>query len=596
MTSKDDATNDVTTEVHKEFASLIKDLHDGTESLIRRQWHSQMIAGLMMIVLILIASWVAFYFMRGPGYGPQLAALEESSQRIQSIAMALAKTGTGCTDPEQKQICEDFQNEIGKYANDYKAVISGLNENDRQPKPEAFSITQLVGGTAVLAVLGYLGLMRLQNLDQELHNLRTFMFEQITTRVTELKEIVKYDVIKSITENIRREVASDRARLRGELDEARVSVQEELNGVRMSVQEISSGTKEEINKSKHETLRQIQDVQEGLSKTLTKYPWLDSPELREGLATLDEIPSVEKAHDLATELTEQQDEATALTVLKTIVERTLPGDKDDFHNAHSQCMRLNNPTLALRIVELGLKSFPDDYNLMADKAQALNALGRPLQAQTLLEDWMERKPHEFARGWRPVVFYAKVLEAGALEDGAEEKLAAAFENVAERAPHEDKVWSAHAKFLINVGQTEKAEAVLRRGIEQNPFSQVIHFVLGELYLRTGNAAAAVTELEKAVRYDYQDQFQPDVNPHALLCMLAQAYEANSEPAQAISLYQAVVSQGARGSILTYAQQRLRMLSALEGKQIDIPEGTSPLAQLARLLKDHHDDDDPTGAS
>lgn len=574
------------------FACASRNLHDETNLLIRRQWRSLMVAGLLVIVSILVTIWATFYFMRSPEYGAQLSALENSSQQIQSIAMALAKAGTTCSDPKQQQICDDAKAAIGKHASDYKKVADELDRNDRQPKPEALSLTQLVGGTAILAVLGYLGLMRLQNLDQELHNLRTFMFEQISARVKELKETVRHDVIKDVSDDVRRAVDQALVKTKSDHDLLR----EESAEIRKKVQEIGAGTEEEINKSKREALQQIQEIQEELGKTLTKYPWLNKPELREGLAMLDNIPSVEKAHELATELTAQQDEATALTVLETIAERALPGDKADFHNAHSQSMRLNNPTLALRIVEVGLKSFPDDYDLMADKAQALNALGRPLEAQALLEDWITRKPHEFARGWRPVVFYAKVVEAGTLENDAEKKLISTFEDVVKRAPHEDKVWSAYARFLATLGRATDAEAILRRGIAQNPFSQEIHFVLGELYLRTGNAKGAVVELETAVRYDYQDQFQPDVNPHAVLCMLAQAYEADSKPDQAIRLYQAVVSQGARGSILTYAQQRLRMLSALEGKPINIPEGTSPLAQLARLLKEHHDDEDPSGAS
>ena len=586
MSAKDEAQ----AEILDVFASASRRLHDETNVLIQRQWRSLMIAGVMVIVSILVTIWAAFHFMRSPEHGAQIAALDNSSQHIQALAIALTNAGISCTDKSNlkanRKTCEDAKNAIEKYAGDHKKVIDNLNADDRQPKPEALSLTQLVGGTAILAVLGYLGLMRLQNLDQELHNLRSFMFEQISARVKELKETVGHDVTKKVSDELR--ISVDQALIKTKSDHEHF--REESADIRKKVAEIAAGTEEEINKAKREALSQINDIQEELGRTLKKYPWLNNPKLREGLATLDNIPSVEKAHELATELTAQHDETTALAVLETIAGRELPGDKADFHNAHSQSMRLNNPTLALRIVEVGLKSFPDDYDLMADKAQALNALGRPLEAQQLLEDWITRKPHEFARGWRPVVFYAKVVEAGTLDKETEKKLIDAFEDVVKRAPHEDKVWSAYARFLNTLGRTKDAEAVLLRGISPNPFSQEIHFVLGELRLRTGNAAGAVSELETAVRFDYQDQFQPDVNPHAVICMLAQAYEANSNPDQAVRLYQAVVSQGARGSILTYAQQRLRMLSALEGKPIDIPEGQSPLAQLARLLKEHHDGD------
>ena len=52
---------------------------------------------------------------------------------------------------------------------------------------------------------------------------------------------------------------------------------------------------------------------------------------------------------------------------------------------------------------------------MADKAQALNALGRPLEAQQLLlEDRINRNHTSSLLRLAPVVFYAKVVEAGTL--------------------------------------------------------------------------------------------------------------------------------------------------------------------------------------
>ena len=60
MTSKDDAK----TEMLDAFASASRRLHDETNILIRRQWRSLMIAGLMVVLSIVITIWAAFYFMR----------------------------------------------------------------------------------------------------------------------------------------------------------------------------------------------------------------------------------------------------------------------------------------------------------------------------------------------------------------------------------------------------------------------------------------------------------------------------------------------------------------------------------------------------
>jgi tetratricopeptide (TPR) repeat protein len=588
------------------IASKIKDLHDVIGELINRQWKSLKNMVVLVTSAIVFVMGLAFLFLvvQGPEYGKHLAAMDKSAQQLQRLATALADSSTDCTSsPEQRKICEDAKAVIGKYAADYKKVSDDLVLDDQQLKPEAIALTQLIGGTAILALLGYLGLMRLQNLDTELNNLRTFMFEQISARFIEVTGTVKSDVMEKIRdeiEKVRAESTAIKLDIQNTVIESGKKIEkteretvEQLQVQIKTIQETARASEENIGKSEQETLDQIKKMQSSLEAILAQYPWLAKSELREGLSKLSDIPSVEKAHALATELTEKRDEDAALAVLHAIVEENLPGDKADFHNSYSQCMRLDNPILALKILEAGLKLFPDDYDLMADKAQALNALGRPLEAQKILEDWMERKPDEFARGWRPVVFYAKVVEAGTLDNEAVEKLITTFESVVSHAPYEQKVWSAYGRFLEKLGRIPEAEDILLRGIEYNPFSQELNYVLGELYLRTGDAENAVAKLEIAAKRDYQSQYQHDINQHSVLCTLAQAYEAADEPERAVKLYQSLLKrQGVMGQIRSYAQQRLQMLDALGDEPIDILESASPLAQLANLLeaqKAHHED-------
>jgi tetratricopeptide (TPR) repeat protein len=615
-----------------------KKMLEATRKLLDRQRKNQLVFGILTAILILLVIGASFLFARGPAYGEHLAAMDKSAQQLQRLATALADSSTGCcAGPEQREtcgqrkICEDAKAAIGKYAADYKKVSDDLVLNDRQPKPEGIAMTQLIGGSAILALLGFLGLMRLQNLDAEIDNLRTSTDKQISTRVNALVTTkvnvlagtVKYidAEIKGLRKSTDKQITTRVKAFTGKVKYDVVSavqdtVAEAVKTAKESekrIKETAAGTKEEIDKSKHETLDQIEKVQTQLNKVLARYPWLSKSELREGLSKLGDIPSVEKAHELAAALAEKEDESGALAVLQAIVEENLPGDKDDFHNSHSQCMRLDNPTLALKIVNAGLELYPDEYDLIADKAQALNALGRPLEARTLLEDLLAKKPSEFVRSWRPVVSYYNAVDAGTLDNEAVEKLTTAFESVVSHAhaPYESKIWSAYGRFLEKLGKIEEAEGVLLRGIEYNPFSQELNFVLGEFYLRIGDAKNAVAKLEIAAKRDYQSQYQHDVNPHSVLCTLAQAYEAADKPDRAVKLYQSLLNRPVvMGQIQKYAQQRLQMLAALGGKPdapggkpgdapggkpdalgdepLDIPESASPLEQ-AKLLEAHHED-------
>jgi tetratricopeptide (TPR) repeat protein len=602
------------------FDNATKKMLEETRALIERQWKNQTLAGIVVATLIVAVIGFAFYFARGPEHGKHLAAMDKSAQQLQLLATALADSSTACCAGqeqretcEQRKICEDAKAAIGKYAADYKKVSDDLVLNDQQPKPEAIALTQLVGGSAIVVLLGFLGLMRLQNLDVEINNLRTSTDKQIsirvnalaTTRVNVLAETVKgLDTeinnlrtstdnqiaarVKELAENVQYNVIN---RLSAEVQNGVVKAIETIGAAEETIQKTVAGTKKEIDKSKREALDQIEEVQTQLNSVLARYPWLSKSELREGLSELEDIPSVERAHELAVELTARGDKKSALAVLRVIVEENLPGDKADFHNSHSQCMRLDNPTLALEIVEAGLRLCPDDCDLIADKAQALNALGRPLEARKHLEDWLGSKPDEFVRSWRPVVFYAKAVEAGTLDEEVVGKLTTAFESVVDHAPYEQKVWSAYGRFLEKLGKIEEVEDVLQRGIEYNPYSQELNYVLGEFYLRTGNAEKAVAKLEIAARRDYQSQYQHDINQHSVLCTLAQAYEAADEPKRAVKLYQSLTERpGVMGQIQSYAQQRLQMLAALGDEPIDIPESPlAKLAQLAKLLEAHHED-------
>ena len=298
-----------------------------------------------------------------------------------------------------------------------------------------------------------------------------------------------------------------------------------------------------------------------------------------------EVAGVEEAAEVATRFRIAGDKPSAKLVLKRIGEHDLPGDSDDFHNAHSEAMHMDDPLLGVEIADVGLGHFPEHYDLMADKAIGLIGLGRADEAKNMLDQWRKDSPGEFARGWRPVVFYARAVQSGQLTPEIIASLEEALGDVASRLPTEVKVWSTYGRFERDLGRHERAEEILRRGCDLNRYSQELNYVLGELLLQMGRAEEALPVLESGLAMDYQDQYQHDVNQHAVRTTLAQAYEAVGNTERAELLYRSVLKAGpteAGHSISQYAMSRLAAISIMKG-ELPEEEETSQFGDVGDIM-------------
>ena len=240
---------------------------------------------------------------------------------------------------------------------------------------------------------------------------------------------------------------------------------------------------------------------------------------------------------------------------------------------------MKDPTLGLQVAESGLTNYPDQFDLLADRAKCLVSLGRVDEAQGVLSDLEKHKPAEFYRSWRPIVFYCQAIQAGGLTKDNVAKMLALFDVAVERQAHEIKIWGEYAIFLERLGRSSDAEAVYRKGVTHNPYSQQLNYSLGDMLLRGGRAKEAVALLEKALACDYQDSYQHDVAQDAVRTSLAEAYEASGELEKAAALYKLNLDLAKTGEIrahvLEYSRNRLIALAsvkALEGASpIDIEE-------------------------
>lgn len=574
------------------FAEARKELDEEVSSLIQRQWKSLLRGAGLITTLLVIAVAASNFFLKAPQSLKALETLEASNTAFRDLALALAQGAQACDTTSvgtasataqsgnsnataqagTANWCDQVKELIYAHHQEQKKATEQIRDSDKKLGADALAMMQFLGGAGVLALLGYLGLIRLQNLDQELHNLRNFMFGQINSRVKELSGTVTHAVSQETTKSLRNSLK--------QAEEAQIQTQQAQEAFLRDVE-----------KYKLDIKQMSDNVTKEITKTLEQYPWLQDKETRDRAADFDFLRSAEQAHNLCMKLLGKgAGTSAAIAALEAIVEKKLPGDRTDFHNTHSQAMRMDDPLLGLRIVERGLELFPGDYDLMADKALALNALGRSVEARTFMEEWRRTNPDDFARSWRPIVFYAKAVQSAPLNDETKRALIDIFKDTAMRTPREDKIWSAYGRFLRDIGLWDEALETLRQGISYNPLSQELHFVLGEMLLATGDAEAAVQELESAMRSDFQDQFQHDASQPAIACMLAQAYEASGQVDRATATYQAVLEMpDLLSQIDDYARSRLRMIGIVTGKKTDIPAGSgddkvTKLATLMSMLK------------
>lgn len=159
--------------------------------------------------------------------------------------------------------------------------------------------------------------------------------------------------------------------------------------------------------------------------------------------------------------------------------------------------------------------------------------------------------------------------------------------VTEKRPYEIKPWSAYAQFVSDQGRPKEAEQILLHALELNPISQQLNYVLGELLLKQGRAEEARNDLEKALRIDYQAQYQPDVNQYGVRATLAQAYEACDQLDKAQLLYQSIIiaaDRDASGTIKDYAKDRLAAIALVSGNLPEQAKPETPPEGMLELLK------------
>jgi predicted Zn-dependent protease len=475
------------------------------------------------------------FLFRAPLNEGLIKQLELSSQQLEQVSRILIPGNQPPGSASSKALeAIAIQSGLSRQA------LQEIREAQLQIRPEGVSMLQLLGGSAVLGLVGFLGLQRLQNIDGEIQQLQNYMLAQLKIQLDEGKNALG----AIVHQQVEHQLDDKQKEIEG------ITQQAENFIIRFAESSEAAGTR-------------IEGVENRINAVLEAYKWLQPEKLSEEGGKYLYIASAGAAHNAAVEFERTGNLNMTRLALQKIVEQKLPGTADNYHNSHVVANQaLADPILALEILEIGLSSFQDSYDLMADKAKILIALGKAKEAVQLLEDLRQRKPNEFARGWRPATFYADAVKACELTEEVVQDVRNVFEEVTQRLSFEPRLWQNYAAFEQESGFLEKAEEVFRRGIERNPLSQVLNYSLGDLLLKLGRPEKALTFLEKAQSVDYLEDYQHDTTgQYVIQATLAQAYGALNKLDQAERLYQAVVGEAkASYTLRQYAEDRLRAIT------------------------------------
>lgn len=539
-----------------------------TEQL-RKQFAFMVVATLLPTSVIILVLVVIPLFVRQPNNTRLLNLIEESNADMAEIATAILNSTTPVT-PTTTQALDA----ILQQSDLHQQAIEEIRQSQEQVSPETQSLIQIVGSAAILALLGALGIQRLQNIDTEINNVRESVFAQAESRAQSIRETLT----AQIGDQVQKQFANARQEIQALIEQSQRALEQLSTDAQHTQEQIRN---------------EVQSLEKNLSEVrelIDKYPWLRTESRYKAASQIQRLISVEQAQSLAEQFRREDDEFSAREALKAIISQNLVGDYADFHNAHSEAMRLKDPRLGFEIAERGLSFFPDDPDLIADRVRSLYSLGRAKEAKEFIEGWRQAKPEQFSRSWRPIVFYEDLFDSLELTEDDFARLESAFQDVSAKLPLEIKVWAEYADLMTKRGRLDAAEVIFKRGLEFNPFSQQLNFMLGDLLLRQGRSKEAVEFLKKAFAVDYQDQYQHDVNQFAVRARLAQAYEAIQDSDKAELFYRSVVaSSQATPTLRDYARNRLTAIALQQGKMLEEQSPEVSAGDILEILKQMGDE-------
>jgi predicted Zn-dependent protease len=549
-------------------------------SIKEHQWRFRgtLALGVVVITLVAVLCWIVIA-RHAPnvevrGVSALEGILSQNELSLRRIVAILATEQTPASGPKKTEldaVLAQYVRALDGQATASKALVEELKRQATGGGESLVPYANIITGGLFLGLLGFLGLTRLGQIDQEIKSLRENLLREVSDRVRLSEEASTAKLTAAIQERV-------------ESAQKRIEVAAQSAAQSVAQMEAESDRRFDEAKAEQESIgAEFERISAEVADLPKRYPFLMSAEKRDLIARIEQVESVEQVEALASDLNRRGEQEAALKALEQILIRRLPGAPDAIHNAHSEAMRMNASSMGLRIAQFGQETFPGNSDLAADTVLALISAGRPTDAVSIGEEWL-RTYSRSQRTWRLAVFLAKSYRAQGLSPSQRARATELLESEATVLPREPKVWSELAQIYREY-DSAAAYSTIDRGLDACPTSQELKFVKAQYLLEDGRPNEARPVLEDAIASDFQDQFQSNVNGAAVLCYYAQCLEALGERDAARRVFEFVKAQpGCHPVMMRFVEDRMNMLNLLDGRSAE-PQSSSGLPpQLVELLR------------
>ena len=247
-------------------------------------------------------------------------------------------------------------------------------------------------------------------------------------------------------------------------------------------------------------LQETRQIISNIEQRLEPFRWLEKYKDSPSSLSSSRIQTISIAFALAREMFSEGASDAALGIANFAVANNLPGDAVGYFNFSTLMSQHDQTPVAAQIVDVGLKHFPNDVDLIAQGINTNKSAGRHARAQELLSA-LQNIPKE-NWPWRAFVFSGDFLmETGRIGEGLHTY--AEFRNY---IPRDERGYSLPGEYLRGQGRYEEALSILEQGSERIPRSAQTNLTLAQVYIQVGKYRNAVIAASRALEANSEPDY------------------------------------------------------------------------------------------
>lgn len=348
------------------------------------------------------------------------------------------------------------------------------------------------------ALLGILGLQRLATYDEAINDVR----KSAEARYLEERKLV-LDQYKEMSDSINGQFESFSKGLT-------LIAQDTMKKVIAEEKQILEDKQEQF-------MQETKQVIHSIEQRLEPFQWLQEYKYRTSSLSSSGIQTMSIAYALAREMFSEGASDAALEIASFAVTNNLPGDTSDYFNFSTLMSQYDQTPVAANIVDVGLKHYPKDVDLIAQGINTNKSAGRHARAQELLSELADISKESWP--WRAFVFSGDFLiETGRIAEGLH-----TYAEFRKYIPADERGYSLPGEYLRGKGRYEEALSILEQGSERIPRSAQTNLTLAQIYIQVGRYGDAVVAASRAL--EANSESQPSVSQAGVLWTRATAMDS-----------------------------------------------------------------------